>query len=526
MKNTPLIPPSHKTVEGVKYLLLALLATLFLVELGLSFGWKVKGDLVYMHYIAYLINEHGFVPYRDIFEPNMPGSYLFHMAIGRMFGYSDYALRIVNVAWLAATFVVTWFIMNSFGKVVALGSCLLFGLLYLGYGPYMSLQRDFIAILPMATALLLATQRQPNHSVNLIHFLHGVLFAFVTLIKPHLIIGLPAMIVYNCIHDTNGSKSIKKLIKPFIVGGLFALVGFLLTLIIPFLWLWRIGALESFWDIFSSYAPLYPQMSGDKKFRETSSHIMYVLYKYLDFKRLGTLSMASIFGLYLVLTRPIFVAIKKPLILLFLLSILYAASAGISGKLWSPHLMQYMYFASLGAAIILYSPPSSCANLYRPNILPLLVFIVAATPILQATFFRIVLNAKTPYELSLEVRQDEITAYLNAHLSPTDKVQPLCWDEGVIEAMLASKAILATPYIAELQFYHHVSTPYIQKLREDFITKLEREMPRFIVDVHTYEPISGLDTTYEFPELKAFIKKHYDKDYAGSDFDIFRRDDS
>jgi len=522
LKNTPSIPLSHKAVESVKYLFLASLATIFLVELGLSFDWRVRGDSVYIHYVAYLINEHGFVPYRDLFEINMPGTYLFHIAIGKMFGYSDYALRMVNIAWLTATFVVTWFIMKSFGRVTAFASCLLFGIIYLGFGPYMSLQRDFIAILPIATALLLTTWRKPNHSVNLIHFLHGVLFAFVALIKPHLIIGLPAMIVYNCIHDTNGLKSIKKLIKPFIVGGLFALLGFLLTLIIPFLWLWRIGALQAFWDIFSSYTPLYAQMSGDLKFRETFSHVMNTLNSYTHFKKLGILLMASIFGVYIVLTKSISVATKKLSILLLLLSILYAASAGIGGKLWFYHLVPYMYFASLGTAIVLYSPPLF-AKLYRPNILPLLVFIVASTPVLRYSVFQqIVIKSKTPYELSAEIRQDEIAAYLNAHMLPNDKVQPLSWVGGTLEAMLASKAILATPYIAELQFYHHVSNPYIQNLREDFMTKLEAEMPRFIVDVYAY-PISGLDVTYEFPELKAFIKQHYDKDYTGNDFDIFRR---
>jgi hypothetical protein len=448
------------------------------------------------------------------------------MAVGKMFGYSDYALRMVNIAWLTTTFVVTWFIMNLFGIFTAFASCLLFGIIYLGSGPYMSLQRDFIVILPIATAILIIIQRKPNNSFNFIHFLLGVLFALVALIKPHLAIGLPAIIVYNCINDRNGSKSVKTLIKPCIVGGIFALLGFLLTIIIPFIWLWRIGALQAFWNIFSSYTPLYAQMSGDHQFRETFFHVINILYSYTHFKNVGILLVASIFGVYLILTKSISVATKKLSILLLLFSILYAVSAGIGGKLWFYHLLPYIYFASLGTAIILYSPPLF-ANLYRPNIFPLLVFIVASTPILQYSVFQqIVIKSKTPYELSAEMRQDEITAYLNAHMLPTDKVQPLSWVGGTMEAMLASKAILATPYIAELQFYHNVSSPYIQKLREDFITKLEEEMPRFIVNVYAYRKISGLDTTYEFPELKAFIKQHYDKDYTGKNgFDIFRRND-
>lgn len=80
MNNAPSIP-LFRTIEGVKYLFLAVLAIVFLVELGLSLHWRMVSDNAFLHYVAYLINEHGFVPYRDIFEVNMPGTYLFHMAI-------------------------------------------------------------------------------------------------------------------------------------------------------------------------------------------------------------------------------------------------------------------------------------------------------------------------------------------------------------------------------------------------------------------------------------------------------------
>ncbi|MGB3514566.1 MAG: hypothetical protein WBA93_36225 [Microcoleaceae cyanobacterium] len=532
MNNIQSISLSHKTVERVKYIFLAFLFMVFFLLFVFSFSWRVRGDSVYLHYTAYLINEHGFLPYRDIFEINMPGTYLFHMAVGKMFGYSDYALRMANIAWLTATFVVTWLIMKPFGRITAFASCLLFGILYLGFGPSMSLQREFIAILPIATALLLTIRRKPNHSVNLINFLIGVLFAFVALIKPPLIVGFPAIIIYNCIDDTNDFKSIKKLIKPLIVGGLFALAGFLLTLIIPFLWLWRIGTLQTFWDISSSYTPLYAQMSGDLQFRDTFSHVQHILSRFQEFKHFGILFIASIFGVYFVFKRSTSVDTKKLSILLLVLSICYTIYASSGGKVWLNYFLPYMYFASLGTAIVLYSP-ALFAKLYRPNIIPVLVFIISSIIVLEynvfpkeyITFPKIQIQPKQKYEIKAEKREDEIVAYLNDNLSPTDKVQPLSWAQGTIEAMLASKAVLATPYIADFQFYHHVSNPYIQTLRQDFITKLEEEMPRFIIDVYADRKISGLDTSYEFPELKDFIKQHYYKDYTGSDFDIYRRRD-
>ena len=528
MKNTQSIPLFHKAVEGVKYLFLASLATVFLVELGLSLSWRLLSDSAFLHYVAYLINEHGFVPYRDIFEVNMPGTYLFHMAIGRMFGYSDFAFHMVDVAWLTATLTVTWFIMKPFGRLVASASCLLFGLIYLGAGPHMSLQRDFIAILPIATAILLVTRRKPNQSVNIIHFLLGILFALAALIKPHMAIGLPAMIIYNCIHDTNGSKSVKTLIKLCIAGGIFALVGFLSTLAIPFLWLWRIGALESFWNIFSSYVPLYLQMSGDFQFRGTFERLTDMLRSYRKFGGFDILLISSMFGVYIVLTKSMSAAIKKLAILLLALVILYSISAAIGGKLWHYHWMQFAYFTCLCTAMILFSSPSF-QNLHSPIILPLLVFIVAVMMTVHPAKVAVqqVFYGKQP--APMDGRVDEITTYLNNHLSPTDKVQPLDWISGGTHAMLVSKAVVATPYITDFQFYHHVSTPYIQKLRRNLIEELNKEVPKFIIEVHVKPNIkpklSGLDTTYKFPELKEFIKQHYKKDYTGDGFDIFRRND-
>lgn len=92
-----------------------------------------------------------------------------------------------------------------------------------------------------------------------------------------------------------------------------------------------------------------------------------------------------------------------------------------------------------------------------------------------------------------------------------------------MEAMLDSKAVPATLYITDFQFYHHVSNPHIQNLRADLMTKLTEKPPRFIIDVSTHRQIAGLDASYEFQELKTFINQNYQKDFIGKEFVIFRR---
>ena len=533
MNNTPSIPLFHKAVEGLKYLFLVLLAMVFLVELGLSLMWQIETDGSALHYFAYLINEHGFVPYRDIFDPNMPGTYLFHMAVGKLFGYSDLAFRLVDVVWLTAIFIVTWLIMKPFGRVAASASCLLFGLIYLGAGPYMSLQREFIAILPMATALWLATRRESNQSGHRTHFLCGVLFALAALIKPHLVIGLPALIVYSCIHNSDDLKSIQRLVKSCFVGCIFALIGFLAVLVMPFLWLWQIGALESFLDIFSSYTPLYRQMSRGLEFRSPFSRLLNMVYWYIRLGGFGILLTACIFGVHLVLTRSTAVTAKRLAIFLLLLALLYTIYVAIGGRFLDYHWMPFVYFTSLGTALALCSASSlvpACG--YRPDILPTFGFIVTAIavtllPAHGAANHLLYNKPPVPFHYDQVL---EITEYLDEHLSPTDTVQPLDWNGGALHAMRITKAVLATPYIFDFQFYHHVSTPYIQSLRQDFLIELVHERPTFIIDVYRVGDdiarVSGIDTTRDFPELREFIAQYYEKDYAGKGFDMYRRNDN
>lgn len=505
------------------YWVLALLAAVFLVQLVMSLGWRMQFDQAIMHYVAYLINEHGFAPYRDIFEPNMPGTYLVHMAVGKLLGYSDLAIRMADITWLSATLTVSWFIMKPIGRVPALASCLLFGLLHLRMGSNGALQREFLAILPMAIALLIATRRKPYHSVKLIHFVTGVLFALAALVKPHLVIGLPALIIYNCVQESNDSKSARKFINTCITGSLLALLGLLLTLAIPLLWLGKIGAIQSFWEIFSSYLPLYAQMDSNAGFVEPVSRFRQYVLGYLSFGGFEVLLMSSIFGVYNVWTESRTVETRRLAVLLLSLTILYSIYAAIGGRFLFNHWIPYTYFGCLGTGLVLFSPPSM-TNLRRARIVfPISIFLFTVMVTVEPAYDVIYLLRHGQPLLPSEGRGDEIAAYLNQHLSPTDRVQPLDWVQGTTRGMLFSKAIPATPYICDFQFYHHVSTPYIQGLRNDFMVKLEQTMPVFILDLHEKFKVTGIDTSYDFPELAEFIERHYREDYAGKGFTILKR---
>ena len=332
------------------------------------------------------------------------------------------------------------------------------------------------------------------------------------------------------------------------MGCLFAALGVLITITPPFLWLWQTDALPLFWERLSSYVPFYAQLPGDYEFKEGFARTWYLINSYLDFGGFGLLIIASVFGLLLILNYADSIKTKKLAVLLLVLTVLYSLYAAIPGKFWHYHWIPFIYFVSLSAALLFFSPSDKTyQQLPYPKILPALMFIsivILSLPIDQIESLKqkfadvpviqehILLNNQDTHIYSHPNANIIITntkRYLKAHLEPNDKVQPLDWTVGLTQAMLFSKAVLATPYISDFQFYHHVSHDYIQHLRADFMQQLEQTKPKFIVKVQEgapYKPMmSGVDVSYEFPELVAFIQNYYAASYVGNGFIVFRRND-
>lgn len=504
-----------------KYLFVAFLGVLFFIQFWAALNWSLCCDAAFLHYVAYLINEHDFVPYRDIFEVNMPGTYLFHMAIGKLFGYSAIAFRLVDGAWLLLTLLASWFFMKPFGRTVAFGSSFLFGLMYLKGATHFSLQREFIALLPILMALLIATRRKVHHSINLIHVLQGVLFAIVVLIKPHLVIGLPALILYNYFHFRK-EVVVKEIFFYCIKGALFVMVGFFLTLLGPFVWIWQMGALPYFIETTLEFSPLYLQMTGQSEVVDTFTRIGYILQYYLRFGDLTPFLLSALFGLYVFLSSVVSSSLKKIALLLLSLIFLYSFYVILGGKFWSYHWLPFTFFVCLCAALLLYKPPTK-SQLPFSRILPLIGFVL--TVFNTHIVLEVLQELTAPQQPSthVQIRTNEIADYLNNYVLPEDTVQPLDWIRGAVGGMLYAKKAVATRYITTFQFHLNVSNPYIKNMRKDFISSLQESMPTILIDVYERPVPFGIDTSKDFPELEAFIQQNYTKEYSGSGFDIYRK---
>lgn len=502
-------------------LLLIPLTLLLLAEAAFSLEWRIVYDTPLLHYVAFLIDRYHYVPYRDVWETSMPGTFLFHLAIGKTLGYGDLAFRVVDVVWLGMLLAVTWGILARFGRQVAWAGIVLFGLAYFQHGPGQSLQRDYIGVLPIAAAVLLQLARRPNPWLRAIGC--GLLFGLAATIKPQLALGLPLLLVFQWRENRGETQQRRRLLQ----WGHFlaSLGGCAAPFLACLLWLWLQGAWPAFWEMALSFLPLHLQLTYGARVLAPSDRPMYLLSFYLQFGGHALWLIPAGLGVFPGLFAAGLPSEKKRAVALLLgLTVLYSIYPVVSGQFWPYHWFPFLYFVILLASLSLLRWPARHPSWVRLISIGILAVIAVST-------FRFL-----PEDLHRQFqglpplspkggRVDEIARFLRENLHPGDLVQPLDWTWGAVHAMLIAEARVATPFIYDYMFYFHTSHPYIQNLRRRFIEQLQQTRPRFIIQVTSPNKpwVSGLDTTQKFRELEDFIAVGYVKVAEGNGYVIYER---
>ena len=68
-----------------------------LLSLGTLPLWRISHDSVLIHYITMLIDQFDYILYKDVFDTAFPGTFLLHLFIGKLFGYTESGLQIFNL---------------------------------------------------------------------------------------------------------------------------------------------------------------------------------------------------------------------------------------------------------------------------------------------------------------------------------------------------------------------------------------------------------------------------------------------
>lgn len=490
------------TLAGVLALLLAFA----------SVRWPLAQDLPILFYASFLINELGLVPYRDVFDMNAPGAHAVYAMLTSVGGYSARAARAVDLACLAGVSVCTWRGMRWAGGHARWAAVTLFALVYLASGSAMSLQREFLLLLPTAAALVVVLEaRLPAWTRAVVC---GSLLGLATTIKPQAFIAWPVFVGY-LLHERQppGDAASSRFL---VVAGSAA--GALVPLAVVGAWLWRAGSLAPFTEMATTYWPLYTSLSGAPPYRTLSG---------LDRLRelaAGTAGLvtwpkvawtaAALGGLAIALRGgPRDAEVARRARLVGALVVVFGLYPIVAGKFWHYHWLPFGYAAALASALAVAGDgPGRLRSRLGAGVL--LVFCLGL-PLPRL--------GPDAYAARRFAQAHEIAGRLARDLRPGETVQPLDWTGVALHAMLLARAPLATAFLEDVHFYHHVSHPYVRSLRAQFIDQVQRHPPRFVIEVAQPGWVSGGEISREFPMLRAWLETSYRPALERPGFRLYER---
>ena len=153
---------SRRLDTVARTVLLAGLTALLVRAAWCSLSWSYIHDFPLLHYAAWLFGTQGAIPYQDLFEFNMPGTYLLHLGMGAGFGWDPNGIRWFDLTWLVATLAAVAWVLARFGRWAAWGGAIAVGLGYLGHGPATTLQREWLLVLPLLLATAVSLREGPR----------------------------------------------------------------------------------------------------------------------------------------------------------------------------------------------------------------------------------------------------------------------------------------------------------------------------------------------------------------------------
>jgi hypothetical protein len=455
-----------------------------------SLSWGYVHDSPLMVYAAYLIDQ-GAVPYRDIFDMNTPGTYFFMWLMGKMFGWDNAAFRLFDLISLGIVTVCSGVALRRFGFLTAVIGPVSFALWYLGLGPQMSLQREYIGLVPLAIILVVL-------SLNINRQLQSVLVGFscgiMVLVKPQFILFSGPTVVALLLTDGFSWRTALE-------RSIIFLSSLLLPVLAALLYLWHSGGLEAFIGIASHYWSLYAHLSGSHQTVDSAQKLSNIV---VNLKRNINqfILVWAILGLVFIENCRQQQAFGWLLASLLILSFIYPS---IGGQFWQYHWLPFFFMACMTASL--------CAS----GVLTWQV----GTGMAKITFLVLLFISLEPAQIASKRNEapmsykngapEKIRRFLSENLKLGDTVQPLDWTSGAVHGMLLAKARLATRFMYDFHFYHHVSTPYIQALRDEFINQLTAAKPRFIIQMRGENKPwpGGKDCSRSFPELDQLLNADY-----------------
>ncbi len=516
---------------------LALLTLLTAVVAAFSLRWELCWDALDMNYLGLLINKMGRAPYRDIFDPNMPGAMLFHSLLTRIFGYSDFGSRVFDVLYLTALAASTALLLRRFDWRVRWAGAVLYPWIYLARGEYVTLQRDHLLILPIVWATTAATSERWNKRPRARFAAMGFFVGLAALLKPQAALWLAVLAIYDIGRRAEaraGWRDGARFAAPRVAA---AGAGFAAPFAACLLWLWAVGGLNAFFAMARDWWPYHTKMffyhgrfvyaSGLNAWRARFGELPFrfpfvwlavagaALFGWINARR----DAASDDG------RRAVVRLAAIGAATFLISVVLVGQP--HPYVWLPLGYFLTLLASMGAQRPAARPRPRLDD-WAPlgTLLALLALLIC--PLFWPISFRQQCVGKPP-QFCMENKPRDISAYLKAHAAPGDKAQFLDWFGGGTEAAWRAQIDTATRYYVDYQFYLRPSAPYVEALQTDFLDRLAASPPRFFIRItegrnqFRYDAADLAAAGAFNDRLRNVVEANYDVALRGEGFVILER---
>jgi hypothetical protein len=443
-----------------------------------SLRWPLVHDAPIMHYIAWRIGS-GAVPYRDIFDMNLPGTYLIHLAALRAFGAGDAAWRAFDLAWLTATSLALAAFARPWGAAAAAGSAFFFAVYHVSGGAWQAGQRDyFLVVFLVLGALGVARWASGRGLASLAA--GGLALGAGLAIKPHAVLFAAALtVVLIAIGVRHGTGVATPLA---IFGGALAVVPAAVTA-----WVAASGGFAAWRDIVLDYlVPYYARLGRPASWAFHRWHVWIPLAVAL------VISLAHAARTRRLGVRHAIAALGVAYGLIHHLG---------QGKGWEYHLYPLAAFTGLLAFAEL-----------RPALAQRRWFGVplAASLVLVAVLLaqRGVEAASAGWIRDKAALVSVLTRDLGA-LGPGDTVQVLDTTDGGLHALLRLGAVQPTRFLYDFHFFHDEEAPAIRALRGELVRDLAAHPPRFVVLFDRGWPVGGPERIARFPALARWLEEGY-----------------
>lgn len=490
-------------LNGVSGVLVIVVGVAAVLAAACSLTWRMGVDVPVMMYLSERIVHHGAVPYRDFFDMNLPGSYWMYGAVVWLLGTTDLAANVANLL-VMLTAGTTFFYAFGRGRPWMLFGVGIVALLVFSRGVEFVLQREMLAMVPIAVLSVLALGGWRRPGVVGRAAMAGMCLAVLTLIKPQFLL-YGAVPVFLVIHDARRGIGVCK-------ASTVLAVAFSLPLAAAVFWLVRNQAWDAFlevvryWGLYGELTRFHVMMLPAERYLAVLDGVRMMILS--PFTAVAVVSLAYAWFKRTILRRELVVWVG-----LLIAAVLVPT---VSGQFWAYHRLPFFCLTLFTGGYLLAG--REWYALAAAGLLAVSSVAVSGRGVWRET-------TQSSVERDRLGIPDRFAEYLKVHMKEGDTVQPIDWARGALYGMLQVKAPLATRYPYTFYFHHHVSHPFIQKIRSEFLDELAHCPPRFLLEPFKVNLPTGVDTEKTFQAFEEWRNVRYHVAEQGDEYRIWERND-